>query len=207
MLYMNTGASKKSSNLPRLAIDRWQIKQYMEQTYILVIKQSRHGEFWVLRYCLVCSITCSECPFGSAGSVRNQAVPLLEAILPFTPKPTHNKQWYSKSSHTGVRRALFTLKKTASSYSPIESKNCMQLNVKETRPISVSQTVFDTLLSKKQQNPIVSQLDMDHLVAIWTSRFYCTCERYFTVRSLYSQCFFIGWGWREHKFFKEKAKQ
>lgn len=90
---------------------------------------------------------------------------------------------------------LFTLKKTASSYSPAESKNCIHLNVKETRPISMSQTGFDTLLSKKQQNPIVSQLGMDHLEAIWTSRFYCTCKRYFTVISLRSQCFFIGRGW------------
>lgn len=113
-------------------------------------------------------------------------------ILPSSPKLTHNRQWYKKSNHIEVGGTLFTPKKTASSYSFTESKNCIHLNVKETRPISMSQTVFDTLLSKKLQKSIVSQLDMDHLEAIWASRFYCTCKRYFTVTSLHSQCFFIG---------------
>lgn len=85
---------------------------------------------------------------------------------------------------------LFTLEKKASSYSPTESQNCIHLSAKETRPISSSQTGFDTLLSKKQQNPIVSWLGVDHLEAIWTSRFYCTFKGYFTVTNLQSQCFF-----------------
>lgn len=83
-------------------------------------------------------------------------MPLLGVILPSSPKLTRNRQWYNKSSHTEAGGTLLTLKKTAFSYSPTESKNCIHLNVKETRPISMSQTGFDTLLSKKQQNPIVS---------------------------------------------------
>ena len=118
----------------------------------------------------------------------------LGGILPSSPELTCNRQWYNKSSHTEVGGTLFTLKKTASSHSPTESKNYIRLNVKETRPISTSQTVSDTLLSKKQQSSIVSQMGMDHLEAIWTSRFYCTCKGYCTVTSLHSQCFFIGQG-------------
>lgn len=132
-----------------------------------------------------------ECPSGCGGSMGSRAAPALWGTLSYSPKLTHNRQWYNKSSHTEGRMTLFNLKKTASSQSPTEPENCIHLNVKETRPISTSQTVFDTLLSKKEQIPIVSQLDMDHLEAIWTSKFYCTCERYFTVTSRHSQCFFI----------------